>query len=109
MPTTHFITLSFGDCARTYGLSETALRELADLGLLRLSGAAPEPLIEEEAEHLARLARLHHDLQLSPEGMDLVLTMRRRLEQLQHELTRQRARAAYLEAWIRRYPATDVE
>ncbi|KAA9332981.1 hypothetical protein F0P96_08325 [Hymenobacter busanensis] len=112
MPTTHFITLTFRDCASTYGLSEDALRELADLGLLRLSAAAtqaPEPLIEDEAEHLARLARLHHDLDLSPEGIDLVLTMRQRLEQLQYELTRQRARAAQLEAWVRRHPAADAD
>ncbi|MCC3160737.1 chaperone modulator CbpM [Hymenobacter sp. 15J16-1T3B] len=107
---THYVTLTFHDCARTYGLSEAMLHELADLGWLRLQPeAAPEPLIEDEADHLARLARLHHELQLPPEGIDLILTMRRRLVQLQYELTRQSARAAQLEAWVRRHPATDVE
>ncbi|GAA4390626.1 chaperone modulator CbpM [Hymenobacter koreensis] len=108
MPTTHFITLTFHECATVYGLSEDSLRELAELGLVRLN-EAPEPLIEDEAEHLARLARLHHDLHLNPEGMDLVLAMRRRLEQLQYELTRQRARTAQLEAWVQRHPTTDAD
>jgi chaperone modulatory protein CbpM len=106
---THYITLSFRDCAATYGLSEDALHELAELGWLRLSPQDAEPLIEDEAEHLARLARLHHELHLAPEGIDLVLTMRRRVQQLQYELSRQAARAAQLEAWIRRHPATDAE
>ncbi|RAK62714.1 chaperone modulator CbpM [Hymenobacter edaphi] len=106
---THYVTLTFRDCASTYGLSETVLHELADLGWLRLQPEAAEPLIEDEADHLARLARLHHELHLAPEGIDLVLAMRRRLVQLQYELTRQSARAAQLEAWVRRHPATDAE
>lgn len=107
----HYITLTFRDCATTYGLSEAMLHELAELGWLRLTppATAPEPLIEDEADHLARLARLHHDLHLAPEGIDLILTMRRRMQQLQYELTRQAARAAQLEAWVRRHPATDAE
>lgn len=107
----HYITLTFRDCASTYGLSEAALRELAELGWLRLQPAPQpaEPLIEDEADHLARLARLHHELHLAPEGIDLILSMRQRLQQLQYELRRQSARAAQLEAWIRRHPATDAE
>ncbi|GAB2944500.1 hypothetical protein GCM10027048_06640 [Hymenobacter coalescens] len=107
-----FITLTFRDCATTYGLSESALHELAELGWLRLMPqpeAPAEPLIEDEADHLARLARLHHELHLAPEGIDLILNMRHRMLQLQYELTRQSARAAQLEAWIRRHPATDAE
>lgn len=107
----HYVTLTFRDCARTYGLDEPLLRELAELGWLRLSpqSAPAEPLIEDEAEHLTRLARLHHELHLPPEGIDLILNMRHRLVQLQYELRRQSARAAQLEAWIRRHPAQDAE
>ncbi|OON71075.1 chaperone modulator CbpM [Hymenobacter sp. CRA2] len=106
----HYITLTFRDCASTYGLPEDALHELADLGWLRVrQPAEPEPLIEDEADHLARLARLHHELHLAPEGIDLVLSMRRRMLQMQYELMRQSARTAQLEAWIRRHPATDAD
>ncbi|MBG8555247.1 chaperone modulator CbpM [Hymenobacter guriensis] len=95
---THFITITYHDCASTYGLSEAVVREFVDLGLLRVA-EAPNTL-EEEPAHLARLARLHHDLGLSTESIDIVLLMRQRLLQLQQELRRQQARAAQLERFL---------
>ena len=92
---THIISITYHDCALRYGLSETDLHDFADLGLL-----ATDPTtgtIQEEPDHLARLARLHHELGLSKEGIDVVLAMRQRLLTLQHELMLQRARARQFE------------
>jgi len=96
---THIITITYHECAATYGLSEQDLREFVDLGLLRAS-EAPDS-IREEPEHLARVARLHHDLGINKEGIDIILAMRRRLLHLQQALALQTARAAQLEHHMR--------
>ena len=97
---THIITITYHDCASTYGLSEADLREFVDLGLLRTAPDVPDT-IQDEPDHLARLARLHLDLGLGKEGIDVVLAMRQRLLQLQAEVQRQRSRAYQLEQFLR--------
>ena len=97
---THIITITYRDCASTYGLSERDLREFVDLGLLRAAPEAPDT-IQDEPDHLARLARLHLDLGLSKEGIDVVLAMRQRLLQLQAEVQQQRSRAYQLQQALR--------
>lgn len=95
---THLIRITYYDCALRYGLSETDLRGFVDLGLL---GADPATdTIHDEPDHLARLARLRHDLGLSEEGIDVVLAMRQRLLALQQELMQQRARARQYESLL---------
>ncbi|GGF02036.1 chaperone modulator CbpM [Hymenobacter cavernae] len=89
------ITITYRECAATYGLSEQDLREFVDLGLLR-AAEAPDSL-REEPEQLARIARLHHDLGINKEGIDIILAMRRRLLHLQQALAHQTARATQLE------------
>ncbi|QDA60189.1 chaperone modulator CbpM [Hymenobacter jejuensis] len=96
---THILTISFRDCAATYGLSEHDLREFVELGLLH-QAEAPDTL-QVEPEHLARLVRLHQDLSINKEGIDVILSMRQRLLDLQEELMRQRARALQLERVLR--------
>lgn len=92
---TRFITITYHECASQYELSESDLRGFVELGLL---GAGPSSdTIRDEPDHLARLARLHHELGLSQEGIDVVLAMRQRLLSLQTELAYQRARARQLE------------
>ncbi|MGY2130642.1 chaperone modulator CbpM [Hymenobacter sp. HD11105] len=92
------ITITFRDCASRYGLSENDLHEFVDLGLLH---PAEEPdTLQDEPDQLARLARLHHELGLSVEGIDVVLAMRRRMLKLQAELALQRARIAQLERYL---------
>lgn len=92
---THIISITYHDCALRYGLSEADLRGFVDLGLLGTDATADT--IQDEPEHLARLARLQHELGLSKEGIDVVLAMRQQLLALQHELMLQRARARQFE------------
>jgi chaperone modulatory protein CbpM len=107
METSAIITITFHDCALRYGLSEPNLQELVDLGLLHPADA-PDTL-RAEPDHLARLARLHHELGLSTEGIDIVLAMRHRLLELQTELAQQRARVAQLEYYLNNSgPLVDV-
>ena len=92
---TSLIRITYHDCAIRYGLSEADLRGFVDLGLV---GADPaDNTIHDEPDHLARLARLQHELGLSKEGIDVVLAMRQRLLSLQQEVARQRARVRQFE------------
>jgi chaperone modulatory protein CbpM len=93
------LTISFRECAATYGLSEHDLREFVELGLLPVADV-PD-MIQVEPEHLARLVRLHQDLSINKEGIDVILAMRERLLELQEEVIRQRTRAVQLERVLR--------
>ncbi|HEX8349806.1 MAG TPA: chaperone modulator CbpM [Hymenobacter sp.] len=96
---THIITITYRDCAAAYGLSEKDLREFVDLGLVQ-QAEAPDT-IRDEPEHLARLARLQHELGINKEGIDIILAMRRRLLYLQQALNQQQARTTQLERYLR--------
>jgi len=96
---THIITITYHDCAATYGLREQDVQEFVELGLLQLAPGLPNT-IRDEPEHLARLARLQHELGLSTIAIDVVLAMRQRMQQLQQELAQQQARAQQLERFV---------
>ncbi|GAB3297211.1 hypothetical protein GCM10027511_11710 [Hymenobacter humi] len=97
---THFVTLTFQECSARYGLGPADLQEFLQAGLLR-SAPAPETVIVDEPDDLPRLARLHHELGLAPEALDVILAMRQRLVRLQALLAHERARARQLEDFLR--------
>ena len=92
---TSIISITYRECALRYDLSEADLRGFVDLGLLGTDPVADT--IQDKPGHLARLARLHHELELSKEGIDVVLAMRQRLLSLQRELILLRARTQQFE------------
>ncbi|MBT9392931.1 hypothetical protein KLP40_07140 [Hymenobacter sp. NST-14] len=94
------ITITFHDCGTRYGLSEADVREFVELGLLHAAPDVPNAL-HEAPDHLARLARLHHDLDLGKEELAVILHLRQQLDQLQQEVRRQRARVQQLEVFLR--------
>ncbi|MCB2406374.1 chaperone modulator CbpM [Hymenobacter lucidus] len=96
---THLITITLRECSVQYGLSEADIREFIELGLLRPADT-PEAILG-ETDHLARLARLHHDLGMSKEAIDIIVAMRQRLVTLQEALNRQTARTTQLERYLR--------
>ena len=96
---THVLTLTFQECTVRYGLGPAALHEFLQAGLLR-AAPAPETVIVDEPDDLPRLARLHHELGLAPEALDIILAMRQRLERLQTKLSRETARARQLENFL---------
>lgn len=96
---TTFITLTFQECAVRYGLAPADLRDFLQAGLLR-AAPAPDAVIIDEPDDLPRLARLHHELGLAPEALDIIIAMRQRLVHLQATLARETARARQLEAFL---------
>ena len=96
---TTFITLTFQECAVRYGLAPAALHDFLQAGLLR-AASTPETVIVDEPDDLPRLARLHYELGLAPEALDIILAMRQRLVRLQASLARETARARQLEDFL---------
>lgn len=97
---THILTLTFQECSSRYGLGPAAVHEFVQAGLLR-AAPAPETVIVDEPDDLPRLARLHHELGLPTEALDVILAMRQRLVRLQAALAHERARAQQLEDFLR--------
>ena len=97
---THFVTLTFQECSARFGLEPAALHEFLQAGLLR-PAPAPETVIVDEPDDLPRLARLHHELGLAPEALDIILAMRQRMVRLQALLAFEQARARQLEDFLR--------
>ena len=96
---TQILILTYQECSARYGLSPAAVPEFLQAGLLR-PAPAPETVFVDEPDELPRLARLHHELGLSPEALDVILAMRQRLVRLQATLAYETARARQLENFL---------
>lgn len=96
---TQILILTFQECSARYGLAPAALHAFLQAGLLR-PAPAPETVFVDEPDDLPRLARLHHELGLSPEALDIILAMRQRLVRLQATLDYETARARQLENFL---------
>ncbi len=106
------LILTFQECRTRYGLSATELQEFVEVGLLRAAPAPAEAALElddEADELLPRLARLHHELGINKEGIDIIIAMRQRLLRLQTELRLQTARARQLEQFLLGGPLVSEE
>lgn len=97
---THVLVLTFQECSVRYGLDPTALHEFLQAGLLR-PASVPESVIIDEPDDLSRLARLHHELGLPTEALDVILALRQRVVFLQATLASETARARQLEDFLR--------
>lgn len=97
---TLIITLTFQECSSRYGLEASDLRTFVDFGLLDAAAVPDAVAVEEPDVVLPRLARLHHELGLPPEAVDIILAMRQRLERLQAALAQETARARQLEVFV---------
>ena len=95
----HILTLTFQECSTRYGLEPPVLHEFLQAGLLR-AAPAPETVFVDEPDDLPRLARLHHELGLAPEALDIILALRQRLVRLQALLAHETARARQLENFL---------
>ena len=96
---TTFVTLTFQECSLRYGLAPATLHDFLQAGLLR-AAPAPETVIIDEPDDLPRLARLHHELGLAPEALEIILARRQRLVRLQALLAHETARARQLENFL---------
>jgi len=81
------------DFCQGHSLEEAFLYELQEFDLIRIVEVERQPAIHRRELHrLERLVRLHHDLEISPQGLQAVQHLLDRLEEVQHELFQLRRR-----------------
>lgn len=82
-----------------HGVQVTLVREFADFGLVHLQEQEKKAVVpEEEIEKLERMIRLHSELGINKEGLEIILNMRDQLLNLNSELETIRYRLKQLEA-----------
>lgn len=81
-----------------HGVQVTLVRELADFGLVQLQKQEQQFFVPAaEIDKLERLVRLHHELGINKEGLEIILHMRDQLLNLNSELEVIRYRLRQLE------------
>ena len=86
------------DFCQGHALEETFLYELQEFDLIRIVEVGRQPAIHRRELHrLERLVRLHHDLEISPQGLQAVQHLLNRLEAMQDELWQLRRKLGRLE------------
>jgi chaperone modulatory protein CbpM len=92
----HYISIQ--EFSSQYGVEVTLIREFAEFGLLQTHFEQNlECLVTDDVAHVQRLIRLYQDLGINKEGIDIILSMREQIMNLQHELESLRYKAQRLE------------
>ena len=70
-----------------YHIELSFFNSLHDLGLIEIEIMEQSPYVHENQMHnLERMIRLHHELEVNPEGIDVVFNLLQKIEHLQKEL-----------------------
>ncbi|KFC58717.1 chaperone modulator CbpM [Flavobacterium gilvum] len=70
-----------------YQVDVSFFTNLHDLGLIEIETVEQSFYISENQIHdLERIIRMHHELELTPEGIDVVFNLLQKIERLQKEL-----------------------
>ena len=70
-----------------YQIELSFFTNLGDLGLIEIEIMEQSPYIHENQVHnLERIIRLHNELEVNPEGIDVVINLLHKIEQLQNDL-----------------------
>lgn len=73
-------------CAH-YQVEASFFTNLHDLGLIEIETMEQSLCVHENQIHdLERIIRMHHELELNPEGIDVVFNLLQKIEHLQKEL-----------------------
>lgn len=76
-----------------YHIDVRVIYELSDFGIIKLKKKNEEEIIpHEELERCERAVRLYTDLGVNKEGIEIILNMREKMEQLQKDLLKARQR-----------------
>ena len=89
MATTKYITIE--EFADFHKITTEVIHEFADFGLIEIRQIKKKPcIIAAQLEHCERAIRLHRDLGVNKEGIEIILDMRFKHAEMQQELMRLR-------------------
>lgn len=84
METTNYITIN--TFCQYHGIERSLIFSFRELGLIEIIENDPEPYLEEETlGRLERMVRLYKDLELSPQGIEVVIDLLGKVEKLQED------------------------
>jgi hypothetical protein len=70
-----------------YQIELSFFNHLKDLGLIEIEVMDQSPFVNEnQMYNLERMIRLHHELDVNPEGIDVVFNLLQKIEHLQKDL-----------------------
>ena len=70
-----------------YQIELSFFTNLGDLGLIEIEIMEQSPYVREnEVHNLERMIRLHNELDVNPEGIDVVFNLLQKIEHLQNDL-----------------------
>lgn len=70
-----------------YSIEQSFISKLNEMGLLEVTSIGSHPHIEENAIHqFEKIMRLHRDLDINPEGIDVILRLLKRMDSLESEV-----------------------
>ncbi len=85
MSTTEYITVTH--LCNQYKVTTELFQQLNETGLVQLITIEEEPCIHIETVHqVDKIIRLHQDLEVNPEGIDIILNLLRKIDSLQTEM-----------------------
>lgn len=89
--------ISLQNLGKHYQLELNFFFQLQDLGLIEIEIIEQDQYIHENhLLELERIIRLHHEFELNPEGLDIIIHLLQKIEKLQKELL-------YTQNKLRRY------
>jgi len=79
--------ISIHKICETYQIPESFFEELTAFDLLPVHRETQEPMIEEnQLPQVEKLMRLHFDLHINMEGIDVIINLLNQIEQMQDEI-----------------------
>ncbi len=96
MTPTQYITIE--EFSNLHGIEVRLIREFIDFGLIHSHQLQDRDcLIAEDIEQAERLVRLYQDLGINKEGIEIILSMRQQIIELNKELRKLRHKTSRLE------------
>lgn len=84
-----------------YALEQTFIYGLGDKGLINIVTSDPDDLIhEEDLPRLEKILRIHRELAVDVDAMEVVLNLVDKIDQLQEELTLLKNRISFWEPGV---------
>lgn len=84
METTKYISIT--TFCQYHGIESSLIFSFRELGLIEIIEADPEPYLEEKTlGQLEKMVRLYKDLELSPQGIEVVIDLLTKVEKLQED------------------------